>query len=105
MPVRVQFKRGASGTTLKGKLSGSEQTEYAIGAKAGQKLKLSLHATPLGSVTVKAKHPNGTDLPLQATAEQEWAYTLPTSGDYELWVARSAKKPGTSRYKLAISIR
>jgi len=105
MPVRVQFKRGSSGTTLTGKLSGSEQTEYSIGAKAGQKLKLSLHATPPGSVTVKAKHPNGMDLPLHATAKQEWAYTLPKSGDYELWVARSAKKPGTSHYELAVTIR
>ena len=104
-PLRVQFQRGRSSASIAGKLRGDQQAEYVAGAKKDQKLTINLYARPPGSITVKVKTPDGADLELKPDSKQQWSATLPGDGDYLLWVVRSSGKPGTSLYKLTVTIR
>ncbi|MGH9767966.1 MAG: hypothetical protein ACREAB_11075, partial [Blastocatellia bacterium] len=104
-PLRIQFQRGRDSATVNGKLRGDQQAEYALGAKKGQKLTIHLYATPQSSITVKVRDPEGSDLELKPDSKQQWSAVLPNDGDYDIWVIRSSGKPGTSRYKLTITIR
>jgi hypothetical protein len=104
MPLRIQFGRGRDYATLNGKLRGDQQAEYSLGARKGQKLTISLQATPQGTVTVKAMGPES-NLELKPHSNQQWEAVLPDDGDYEIWVIRSTNKPGLSRYKLRVTIR
>jgi hypothetical protein len=105
MTLRIQFQRGRNSATLDGKLRSGEQTEYSAGAKKDQKLIIGLDATPSGSITVKAKDSDGADLKLKAESKQQWSAVLPKDGDYEIWVIRASNKPGTSKYKLTVTIK
>jgi hypothetical protein len=104
-PLRVQFQRGRSSATIAGKLRGDQQAEYVAGAKKDQRLTINLYARPPGSITVKVKTMDGADLELKPDSKQRWSATLPGDGDYLLWVVRSSGKPGTSYYKLTVTIR
>lgn len=104
-PSRVQFPRGRSSTVLTGKLRSDWQAEYAINARERQKMTLRLNDSPAGSITLKAKDPDGNELPLQADGKQQWMVVLPKTGDYQFWVVRASDKPGTSQYKVTVTIR
>src|SRR5215813_12425160 len=104
-PLRVQFQRGRSSATIAGKLRGGTQAEYVVGAKKSQKLTINLYASPPGSITVKVKTSDVADLELKPDSKQQWSVTLPDDDDYLLWVVRSSGKPGTSLYKLTVTIR
>ena len=104
-PLRVQFQRGRSSATLAGKLRGESQVEYVAEAKKGQKLTINLYASPPGSITVKVMTSDVAELELKPDSKQQWSVTLPDDDDYLLWVVRSSGKPGTSLYKLTVTIR
>src|SRR5262249_39615588 len=104
-PLRIQFQRGRSSATIAGKLRGDQQAEYVAGAKKDQKLTINLYARPSGSITIKFKTPDGADMELKPNSKQQWSATMPGDGDYLLWVVRSSGKPGTSFYKLTVTIR
>jgi len=104
-PLQIQFQRGRSSATIAGKLRGDQQAEYVVGAKKGQKLTINLYASPPGSITVKVKTSDVADLELKPDSKQQWSATLPGDGDYLLRVVRSSGKPGTSLYKLTVTIR
>jgi len=104
-PLRIQFQRGRDRVTLNGKLRGDQQAEYALGARNNQKLIVSLVATPPRSITVKVRDPKGADLELKPDSDRQWSVVLPENGDYDIWVIRSSKKPGYSRYNLTVTIR
>ncbi len=48
-PNRVEFKRGATSTTISGVVHGDEQAEYVLSAKKGQRLIIKLSDTPTKS--------------------------------------------------------
>ena len=104
-PLRVQFQRGRSSATIAGKLRGDQQAEYIAGAKKNQKLTINLYARPPGSITIKVKTPDGADLELKPDSKQQWSATLPGDGDYLLLVVHNSGNPGTSLYKLTVTIR
>src|ERR1041384_6000315 len=48
-PNRIEFKRGATNTTISDSVRGSEEAEYVLSAKKGQRLTIKIWSTPLKS--------------------------------------------------------
>jgi len=96
---RVQFKRGASSTTLQGKVSIALPDTYLIGARAGQVMTVQLTA-PRSSVRFMLMTSRTTTLLADNT--RSWTGTLPETGDYHI-IVDADEKGGT--YSMTISIK
>src|SRR5437667_9957837 len=48
-PLRIEFKRGTTSTTVSGVVHGDEEAEYVLGAKKGQRLIIKLTSIPVKS--------------------------------------------------------
>src|SRR5205823_419998 len=48
-PLRIEFKRGTSSTTVSGSVRNDEEYEYVLGAKKGQRLTIKITSTPVKS--------------------------------------------------------
>lgn len=104
-PLRIEFKRGTYTTTVGGKVRGSEEAEYVLAAKKGQKLIIKMTSVPVRSSVFELKAEDKTDLGLEFDANWDYKGTLPTSGDYFITVARPTTSTGTSSYRLTITLR
>jgi len=104
-PNRIEFKRGTTSTTINGTVRGDEQAEYAVGAKQGQKLVITLTSVPAKSSVFQLLGPDNDTLGLEYDANYNYSGTLPKTGDYLITVARPSGSKGTSRYKLTVSVR
>jgi len=97
---RVQFKRGASSTTLQGKVSIALPDQLIVGARAGQVMSVQLTA-PRKSVRFTLMTYKTTNL-LTDNNTTSWTGTLPETGDYIILVEGNAKG---STYSITISIK
>jgi len=104
-PNRIEFKRGATSTSISGVVHGDEQAEYTLSAKKGQRLIIKLTATPAKSSCFDLKGPDGVDVGLEYDCNWNYSKALPATGDYFLVVSRPSQSKGTSRYKMTITIR
>ena len=104
-PNRIEFKRGTNSTTISGTVRNEEEAEYVIGAKKGQKLIIKLTSVPVKSSVFQLLGPDNDTLGLEFDANWDYSGTLPKTGDYFITVARPTASKGTSRYKLAITVR
>jgi hypothetical protein len=104
-PLRIEFKRRAYTTTVSGKVHGSEEAEYVLAAKKGQKLVIKLTSVPVRSSVFELKAEDNSDLGLEFDANWDYRGALPTTGDYFITVARPTQTRGTSSYKLTITLR
>ena len=104
-PLRIEFKRDTTSTTINGKLRGTEEAEYVLAAKKGQKLIIKLISVPRRSSVFDLKAPENADLGLEYDANYDYNGTLPKTGDYLITVVRPTTSPGTSSYKLVVSVR
>lgn len=95
---RVQFQRGASSATVKGKASITLPDTYLIGARAGQVMTVQLTA-PRKSVRFLVMTPKTN---LIADNSRGWSGALPESGDYTIIV--DADEVGGT-YSMTISIK
>jgi len=103
-PNRIAFQRGKSSASLQGSLKGAEEAEYIVGAKASQRLTLSVSAVPSHSVVVELESPSGAPVPLQSPRASAWTCVLPENGDY-LLVCKAAQPSKTAaRYTLTVAI-
>ena len=102
--MRLRIAPGRSSATVSGALHGDAQREYILGARRGQSMTIQMTATPPRWLRVTAREPGGAELPLHADASFRWSATLPADGDYELWIARVAAEPGTSRYRVTVTL-
>ena len=96
---RVQFQRGASSATVKGKASIALPDTYLVGARAGQTMSVQLTA-PRKSVRFLVMSPKTTSL--IADNSRGWSGTLPEDGDYTIIV--DADEIGGT-YSMTISIK
>jgi len=96
---RVQFKRGASSTTLQGKVSIALPDTYVIGARAGQVMTVQLTA-PRKAVTFLVSTPQSRNLLADNT--RSWTGTLPETGDYTI-IVDADDRGGT--YSMTITIK
>lgn len=104
-PNRIEFKRGASSTTISGTVRGSEEAEYLIAARQGQRLTIKLTSVPTKSSVFQILGPDNDTLGLEYDANYNYSGTLPKTGDYFISVKRPTAANGTSRYKLAVTVR
>jgi hypothetical protein len=103
-PIRIEFPRGLDHATVRGRLRGDLQREYAFGARKGQRLAIRVRAQPARSLKIRVRHA-GADLPAVIDSSQQLSMALPEDGEYELWVTRVAPTPGRSDYALTVTIR
>jgi|SRR5437868_7842450 len=104
-PLRVEFKRGATSTTVSGVVRGDEEAEYVLGAKKGQRLIIKLTSVPVKSSVFQLFGEDNDTLGLEHDANFEYSGVLPKTGDYFINVKRPTEAKGTSRYKLTVTIR
>lgn len=104
---RVHFKAGASSATLRGKIRGYEMVDYVLGAKAGQKMSVTLK-TGNGANYFNVLPP-GADaaIAIGANLGNKWTGTLPVDGDYRVRVylmRNAARRNETATYTLTVSV-
>jgi len=104
-PNRIEFKRGATSTTINGVVRGDEEAEYVLGAKKGQRLIIKLTSVPAKSSVFQLLGEDNDTLGLEYDANFDYSGVLSKTGDYYITVARPTKAKGTSRYKLVVTVR
>jgi len=104
-PNRIEFKRGATSTTISGTVRGDEQAEYLLSAKKGQRLLVKLKSVPVKSSVFQLLGPDNDTLELEYDANYDYSGMLSKTGDYFITVRRPTEAKGTSRYKLTVTVR
>ena len=104
-PLRIEFKRGATSTTVSGSVHNSEEYEYVLGAKKGQRLTIKIISTPIKSAVFQLLGEDQDTLGLEHDANFDVSIVLPKDGDYFINVSRPTSTKGSSRFTLAISIK
>jgi len=104
-PLRIEFKKGTNSTTFTDKIKNDVQAEYVLAARKGQRLTIKLTSVPTRSSVFDLKAPENADLGLEYDANYNYNGILPATGDYLIIVVRPTSSPGTSTYKLTISVR
>jgi len=104
-PNRIEFKRGATSTTISGVVHGDEQAEYILSAKQGQRLIIKLTNVPAKSSCFDLQGPDGVDVGLEFDCNWNYSKVLPATGDYFISVKRPSTAKGTSRYRMTVTVR
>jgi hypothetical protein len=104
-PLRVEFKRGASSTTINGAVRGSEEAEYVLAAKKGQRLIIKLTSAPVKSSCFDLKGPDQAEMGLDYDCNSDYSKPLSATGDYFISVTRTSQGKGSSRYRMTITVR
>ena len=104
-PNRIEFKRGTNSTTISETVRGSEEAEYVLAAKKGQRLIIKLTSVPVKSSVFQVLGEDNDTLGLEHDATFEYSGILPKTGDYFINVKRPTEAKGTSRYKLTVTVR
>lgn len=104
----VQFAKGHSSVTIKGKIKGYEAIDYTLRAKAGQTLSVTLK-TGNGANYFNVLPPGRNDAAIYvgSTGGNEWTGALPADGEYKLrvYLMRSAaRRNETASYTLTVGI-
>lgn len=103
-PLRIEIKRGATSTKVKGKIRGDEQAEYVFAARKGQQITITLTSQPGQSALFDLRAPDGVDYKFKYNG-RTWSGLAPTSGDYFVKVIRQTGKAARSAYSLTLTIR
>jgi hypothetical protein len=104
-PNKIEFKRGATSTTISGVVRGDEEAEYTLTARQGQRLTIKLTSTPVKSAVFQLLGPDNDTLGLEFDANFDYSGILPKTGDYFISVKRPTSAKGTSRYKMTVTVR
>ena len=105
---RVQFAKGASTKSVKGRLKGYQSIDYVVGAVSGQNMKITLRTSNEANY-FNVIPPNEADAAIfvGSTSGNTYEGILPYSGDYKirLYLMRSAaRRNEIARYDLSISV-
>ncbi len=102
----IQFAPGASSATVKGEIAGMDRDTYAVTAKAGQTMSVSVK-NKAKLVLFHIQTPEGEGHYLPGAGEEDDAVTftgkLPASGKYVIIVG--AMKGNDTRYELTVSVK
>jgi hypothetical protein len=104
-PNRIEFKRGATGATINGTVRGSEEAEYTVAVRKGQRLIVKLTSVPAKSSVFQILGPDNDTLGLEYDANFDYSGIAPKTGDYFISVRRPTEAKGTSKYKLTVTAR
>lgn len=105
---RVHFKKGASGATITGTISGRETIDYVLGAKAGQEMAVTLTTSNPGNA-FNVLPPGSSDeaIFIGSISGNEFAGTLSVDGDYRIRVyldRAGARRDEKAKYTLKVGI-
>jgi hypothetical protein len=104
----VQFAKGHSSATIKGKITGNQTIDYTLRAKAGQNMNVSLKTSNSANYfNVLPPGSTGEAIFIGSTSGNEWAGVLPADGEYKLrvYLMRSAaRRNEVANYTLAVGI-
>ncbi len=100
-PQRIQFIPGASWATVRGATSAAQPARYVLHVLGGQIMSINLNADNGGGYITVLK-PNGASMPEAGGELQNWAGTLPVSGDYIIEVFNP--RPGSANFNLTVAI-
>ena len=104
-PLRIEFKRGATTKTISDYVRGSEEAEYVLSAKKGQRLSIRLTSMPAKSSCFLLYGHDNPQVDLSLDCVSSYSMKVPANGDYFLTVTRSSETKGKSRYRMTIAIR
>ena len=104
---QIQFKRGASDTTITGRIKGYQSVDYQLRARAGQSLVVNFKPSNLSAYFNIL--PPGTDAAIfvGSTSGNRFEAELPADGVYTIRVylmRNAARRNETARYTLEVSI-
>ena len=97
--LRVRFRRGASSTTVQGKVSIALPDTYLVGARAGQVMTVEITARRK-EIRFMVMSPSSRSL--LADNARSWTGTLPETGDYHL-IVDADEKGGI--YSMSIAVK
>ncbi|WP_330202914.1 hypothetical protein [Cyanobacterium sp. Dongsha4] len=105
---RVQFKSGATSTTIEHSIKGYEIIDYVVNARKGQLMNVSM-ATDNGANYFNILEPGQNEVAIfnGSTSGNQFEKTLAQSGDYKIrvYMMRSAaRRNETANYRLEIII-
>ncbi len=100
---KLRFARGSNSATVEGAVVRGDRDEYVLGARAGQKMTVSI--TSLEDNAVFQIYKPGNKETLEGAGEEEdatrWSGKLPATGDYLIVVGGTR---GNAGYKLKVKI-
>jgi hypothetical protein len=105
--VQVEFPKGKTGTTLKGKLKGDETVDYKLRAAAGQSMVVVFQPTHPSAYFNVLPPGSDTALFVGSTSGNRYEGTLPADGNYtiRLYLMRNAARRNESTsYRLDVSV-
>src|SRR5438270_8944111 len=79
-PLRIEFKRGTSSTTISGSVRNDEEYEYVLAAKKGQRLTIKISSTPMKSSVFQLLGEDNDTLVLEHDANFDVSIVLPKNG-------------------------
>ena len=104
----VQFAKGASSATVKGTIKGDKTIDYALRAKAGQTMTVTLKGSNGANYfNVLPPGSKGEAIFIGANEGNEYKGELPADGEYRIrvFLMRSAARRGeTSNYTLTVGV-
>ncbi len=103
---RVQFARGASSATVRGRIEGYRMVDYLVNARAGQRMTVRLDTRGRFTYFV-VRAPGSEDNLYDSTSGATARLTLPASGDYRIRVFQmrnAARRGERSNYSLTVSV-
>lgn len=105
-PNRISFAKGKSSATVTGSLKSGETYEYVFGAKAGQKVKISIvSTTPKGKFHYFSLLGDGFDFATELDINFNYEFVAPNTGDYLLDVNFNPTEKVTSgKFSLTLGI-
>lgn len=104
----VRFKAGTEGTTVKGRLKGWEGVDYLVGARAGQRMTVTLHTdNPQNHFNVLPPGNKDESIFNGSADGNRFEGSLTGSGDYRIRVSlmrAAARRDEKANYRLDIRI-
>lgn len=104
----VQFKKGESAATIKGKLKGDQTIDYSLRAKAGQVMTVSFKPSNASAYfNVLPPGSTGEAIFIGSSQGNEWTGTLPADGEYKVrtyLMRNAARRNETSNFTLTVGI-
>ncbi|HEX8131195.1 MAG TPA: hypothetical protein VF527_19000 [Pyrinomonadaceae bacterium] len=100
---RVRFARGRTTTTLKNSVVRGTRDRYTLGARAGQKMSVSITSVERNAVfTIRTPAGDMLEGAGEAHGAKSWSGKLPESGDYVIEVGGTR---GNATYTLKVTVR
>jgi len=104
-PLRIDFVTGKGTATERGTVRNSEQYEYTVTARKGQRMTIKITSTPAKSSVFQLLGEGQDTLGLEHDANFDVSIVLPKDGDYFISVSRPTSTKGKSRFNLTIALK